>query len=320
MRKVLLLLAVLFGVSSAWADMAITCKTVPDPAAGIVKSFGPEIPVYFTYSNFSFPSVGKPIAGSAAVTVRYYKDNKDDEAVIDLGATLVIADDALSAKIVLDQEVTTPGFYTFQVGGGLTASADALAPGSGLGNLLLNPKAFAYTIEEVAADEAYEVVANPADGSTLSELSTIDLRFRPEGSEEYLSLEGAEASKMGVTISPQKGLVSCSFPDGDRTVLRVTCALNNEPIREEGRYTLTLFSPYEADGPTPFYFNFPNGKKVDFRDMNLTYTVETPTGIGQLEGDGAAAEYYDLMGRRVAQPQSGVYVRVAGGKAVKVVK
>lgn len=53
-------------------------------------------------------------------------------------------------------------------------------------------------------------------------------------------------------------------------------------------------------------------------------TMEEPlvpeSGINELNGgnDAAQAVYYDLMGRRVANPQGGVFVKVAGGKATKV--
>lgn len=42
------------------------------------------------------------------------------------------------------------------------------------------------------------------------------------------------------------------------------------------------------------------------------------TGIDQLATGGEPERYFDLMGRPVAHPESGVYVKVADGRAVKV--
>lgn len=51
---------------------------------------------------------------------------------------------------------------------------------------------------------------------------------------------------------------------------------------------------------------------------NLALKLEGEVGIENLNASKSAAEYYDLMGRRVAQPQHGTYIRVTDGKAVKV--
>lgn len=41
-------------------------------------------------------------------------------------------------------------------------------------------------------------------------------------------------------------------------------------------------------------------------------------GIGAEAGADAPAEYYDLQGRRVANPVSGLYIRRTGSKVEKV--
>ena len=54
----------------------------------------------------------------------------------------------------------------------------------------------------------------------------------------------------------------------------------------------------------------------------ITVTVENGTNsIDDLVSDSAdvAPRYYNLQGREVAQPVSGVYVMVKGGKATKVI-
>lgn len=51
--------------------------------------------------------------------------------------------------------------------------------------------------------------------------------------------------------------------------------------------------------------------------FTLTYTVGDASGIEGIEAEGQAT-YYNLQGQPVANPQSGVFVRMAGGKATKV--
>lgn len=54
----------------------------------------------------------------------------------------------------------------------------------------------------------------------------------------------------------------------------------------------------------------------------ITYSsdVNIPTGVEDLTVDGdAAAIYYNLQGVKVANPQGGIFVKVAGGKATKVI-
>ena len=47
--------------------------------------------------------------------------------------------------------------------------------------------------------------------------------------------------------------------------------------------------------------------------------VEQYTGaVSGLDNDDAPAVYYDLQGNRVASPARGIYIRVQGGKATKV--
>lgn len=50
-----------------------------------------------------------------------------------------------------------------------------------------------------------------------------------------------------------------------------------------------------------------------------TVYVDFPTGVDTIEAEEGEAEYYTLQGVRVANPEKGIYVRVANGKAAKVV-
>lgn len=52
----------------------------------------------------------------------------------------------------------------------------------------------------------------------------------------------------------------------------------------------------------------------------ISYVLSSTVGIDSIEATEAAAEYYNLQGVRVANPEHGIFVRVQNGKAVKVVK
>lgn len=52
-----------------------------------------------------------------------------------------------------------------------------------------------------------------------------------------------------------------------------------------------------------------------------TFTSETTGGIENVENNDANApvEYYNLQGVKVANPENGIFIRVQGGNATKVV-
>lgn len=90
---------------------------------------------------------------------------------------------------------------------------------------------------------------------------------------------------------------------------------NTLPLIWNGNATSVTFtvgekSVYGTDGP----------EKAGQFDFTQVIIGSPRTGIDRIDGQQAPAVYYDLMGRRVSAPESGVYVRVQGGKAVKVVK
>ena len=53
-------------------------------------------------------------------------------------------------------------------------------------------------------------------------------------------------------------------------------------------------------------------------DEGMTLNVTSTSGIADIEAADAAARYFNLQGVEVANPSTGIYIRVAGGKATKV--
>lgn len=81
-------------------------------------------------------------------------------------------------------------------------------------------------------------------------------------------------------------------------------------------YTVTDYSRYLIQ-MTPFDSD---GNELD--DVFRCYINIDPTGAGvdDIAAENAEAVYYDLTGRKVANPQKGIFIRIQGNKAVKVVK
>ena len=83
---------------------------------------------------------------------------------------------------------------------------------------------------------------------------------------------------------------------------------------------------YEAEIPantTGMLFNNGEGAQTnDFSDISsdLTYLQDgSTTGVEEIEAaEDVEAVYYNLQGVRVANPENGLYIRVAGNKATKV--
>ena len=82
---------------------------------------------------------------------------------------------------------------------------------------------------------------------------------------------------------------------------------------------------------TPLDFDYDEIGKITFEGANGEYKItvvmneETKTlnisstsGIADIEAADAAARYFNLQGVEVANPSTGIYIRVAGGKATKV--
>ncbi|WP_439711514.1 hypothetical protein, partial [Duncaniella muris] len=73
---------------------------------------------------------------------------------------------------------------------------------------------------------------------------------------------------------------------------------------EGGNHTLSYFAYDDA-----------TGLKSDVKTVNVSNTV----GIEGIAAEDGETVWFNLQGVRVTEPQHGIYVRVAGGKAAKVV-
>lgn len=123
-----------------------------------------------------------------------------------------------------------------------------------------------------------------------------------------------------ITITPLNNLYV--------TGLRMVSGTTN-PVCPSGACSLTavngtawnVVSNTEATwtGSTDKAFTFSNNAQVRWQYLEVYYSEES--GVNEiLAADDSEAVYYNLQGVKVANPERGIFVKVVGGKAVKVVK
>lgn len=96
-------------------------------------------------------------------------------------------------------------------------------------------------------------------------------------------------------------------PDGTRYEFQDTYNVSSKPA---GTYDVTCIVRYSKRGETVYFYLSPISYKLS--DQGAVEVELLPT-------DTVEARYFNLQGVEVAKPQAGVYVKVAGGKATKVV-
>ena len=74
-----------------------------------------------------------------------------------------------------------------------------------------------------------------------------------------------------------------------------------------------------VDEGTVEYAVFYQGEQMGAGWIQYNVTRDNNTGVAAIEAAGAA-EYFNLQGQKISQPEKGLYIRVINGKAVKVVK
>lgn len=87
----------------------------------------------------------------------------------------------------------------------------------------------------------------------------------------------------------------------------------------DGVMTITLEEVYGEAGNV-FYTLDPGNYDVTFNldTLVLTFAKSGNDAVEGIEAETGEAVYYNLQGVKVANPENGVFVKVAGGKAVKV--
>ena len=153
----------------------------------------------------------------------------------------------------------------------------------------------------VPAPAAPEVKIN---GDTVSDNANVNdgkLTFEvPEGIAVYYRIDPNNTPSGDDPVNaPAKAAPATMDNDG-----KVYTLYTGEVKLESGSHTVSYFAYDEA-----------TGLKSEVKTINVSNT----TGIEGVAAEDGAVEWFNLQGVRVAEPQQGIYVRVANGKAAKVV-
>ncbi len=107
----------------------------------------------------------------------------------------------------------------------------------------------------------------------------------------------------------------------------------SEALGEEFEWAtfMTADGTVKVGETTPLDFDYDEIGKITFEGANgeykitvvmneetMTLNISSTSGIADIEAADAAARYFNLQGVEVANPSTGIYIRVAGGKATKV--
>lgn len=77
--------------------------------------------------------------------------------------------------------------------------------------------------------------------------------------------------------------------------------------------------PFTISATTSIYAYAVEEGKQQSREVSVTYYYNPSLGIDGIEVENGAAQYYNMQGVRVANPENGMYIRVQNGKAQKVI-
>lgn len=181
-----------------------------------------------------------------------------------------------------------------------------------------------YNQMKLASVEAgnYDVMVNVSTHKSKATEIAAPSQLQPL---EYYALPGVATATIGDTeiaesyeLTGSEVTVVLTAPKGESIWYKFTAT----PTTPEAGQALEGFTEYPAEGikigqqGTLEYYTELNGRTSD---VSLIEFTGTPAAISEITADGAAAEWYDLSGRRVATPTKGVFIKKIGSKVSKYV-
>lgn len=136
------------------------------------------------------------------------------------------------------------------------------------------------------------------------------------------TVDGKPTSEDKIGVTPGKNsVVKFNVPTGTKLYYKVTYSNGSEaanaPMRAEAGFT--LYNDEEGitinNVGTLEYYTVTGGLDSPVK----TISIDNTTGLNEIFVEEGEAVYYNLQGVRVANPANGVYIRVMGGKASKVI-
>lgn len=108
-----------------------------------------------------------------------------------------------------------------------------------------------------------------------------------------------------LTVTPEAVASEVTYSSSDETVATIDA---------EGKLTIL------AKGVTTITASFAGNDNYEAAaSVSYTLTVDKQHGISEIGGNISEAEYYDLQGRRVVNPEKGIYIKREGTTVTKVI-
>lgn len=154
----------------------------------------------------------------------------------------------------------------------------------------------------------------------------------PEGVALPINEEFTPLTKTNYIFTPTtEGVLSLNITDGDAIYY---FWLDTPLLSLKGEAVEPFYTNGSADsfmGATEFRWNLTGGETYVFNlsvsktpeelgIYEFTYTGDFETGIKDIDANEGEAEFYNLSGVRVNNPERGIFVKVQNGKAQKVVR
>lgn len=280
----------------------------------------------FTAPTASHKNIG--FQGMSPSGVRTYGEikNKNGEVVATLigePEDIVLEESGeytIGVTMHLDKEVTAPGTYTLSIPGAYFMTG---TESSSVGN---KPMTFTYYILGAPAPAETDHTVATAGVTTETAIDTDVHEIKVTLKSEVQGLASATlqlAAPEGFTTI--YGANMDDLMGGDIEPYYVRRA-NSEDWVDESEvlgYGMNKIDSIEvpADNkPHTWALMYGNNGKVHTDTWTLTATHQNTVGVSFTLVEGEEAAYYTLQGVRVANPGTGVFVKIANGKAVKVIR
>ena len=221
-----------------------------------------------------------------------------------------------SPNVVIAADVRAINFEVYPSLTGLTLAYESALEDGGTKQFRMDPtsdglviKNYVFELWENTQDWYHEGSKNPRASINAA---GVEMWYKLHGLENVTDLTGTQQQKLrGADTLAADGYTPLS-EDGTLYIGKYAYAK-----AEDGNPDLS-FVLVKNGASTPYLANTEeNPKSVQY--VTLSKVDATITGVASPEVDETEAVYYDLQGVRVPNPQKGVYIRVAGGKAEKVV-
>ena len=217
-----------------------------------------------------------------------------------------------AAKTVSEVETTADATATT-----ISVSGDNTIITFGSNKLLCNPTANRFTTYASTGSTVFNIQAYIVTDASLADKPSINIQHGTTAGKlivnysftvknhngEEVKVNASVKGMDGVTFSKEQKTNAPALAPGENSVISGTLKATHESLKGNVAPTVVLTATA-------------NGKEL----FAASQAPNTTTGIEDVTVDGnAEAEYYNLQGLRVAQPEAGqLYIKRQGGKAVKV--